>query len=499
MLDEFIRVAYEADRNRDRSVKLAADMANLPIHELQHIVKHGMEEEERWIDKFKGTPMFDRAAQLEQASLELKMQADQAEQSDDAQREVARAGREAVNASKDQICVQKKMLELELDKRQNQAMGGGPVAPELPPEAVKAASARMRAKLASFRPVGEKTAEGYAGHIGAGLGGAVAPMAGLIGASLSGARSVPAQYATTLGSASAAGGLGAAAGSGIDALRGHQVTDAEIKGRTVGAAVGTALGTVGGNALSNALSPVVPRAWTTASPLLGAAGGVAGSVLGGRLARGREKMVEAARMMARRDMEKEAISLSAIRQTAGNVARKNPQALLGSGAGAAVGGIGAGMSGEDEFSVRRALGGAALGAAGGAAAGKAVQLGGAAARMRAQALKNAKFSPNAKGIAAETPMGWGEAARRAWNADVHQQTRALKPLGVTQDSTKALRFGGLSKGRGSQSLVPATKVRKIKAKQEALRNYENAPAAGSAVRAPVDEDDIAAAFAAKGL
>lgn len=402
MIDEFIQVVYEREAEEDRITKLAASMEQLPTSELKKIARYGLsmslgDEGKSWIDKYKGTPMFDRAVELEQQSLQLEMQLiqqDQTRQQDRQQRELQWQAEDQLRVVQDQLCVQKRMLDLELASQQNMQ-----------------AASEAAEMLGAVEAPAEAPVE------------TAVPPPDVAGA--------PAQEAAV---------------------------------------------------------PIPPEAMKMAAARM-------------RLAVSRcvaEEQECEKRAQVGRVLQKEAISFGAIGQAAKNVVAKNPKALLGAGLGAAAGGVGAGMSDDDGFSVSRALGGAALGAAGGAAAGKAVQLGGSAARIRAQALKNAKTVASGAGDVGKAQMGWGEAARRAWNADVAQQTKALKPLGVGQQQTQFLRFN-TAKGRGSQSLVPAARERQVKATQEALRDHTAPPAAGIAVGNLADEEEIARAFAARGL
>ena len=105
MLDHFLEVAVRADSDHRDSVKLAADLQRLPNELLYKLatgeVKLSYGENDEWLEKYHGTPMFDEAVQLEHADLE---------------NEVARQQASAANQSEqfyktqEQIRLQKKML-----------------------------------------------------------------------------------------------------------------------------------------------------------------------------------------------------------------------------------------------------------------------------------------------------------------------------------------------------------------------------------------------------
>jgi colicin import membrane protein len=366
MIDEFVSTVYESKVREEQTAKLAAAMTSLPTSELKKIARYGlgMPMNEPWIDKYKGTPLFEQAMQLEQQYLQLELQQNEA----DNLRQQSWNANDQLRAAQDALCVQKRMLDLQLATHEHQAN-----AEEEAAEQVQAEQAAMQA----------------------------------------------------------------------------------------------------------AAQPPAPEPAAAPSP---------------------EVVKAAAARMRIRLMQKEALSMpsmKAVGSAAGNLLRRNQPAALGAGVGAAAGGIGAGASGEDGFSLRRALGGAALGAAGGAAAGKATQLGSSAARIRALANKNAKTV--GAGVDNKARMGWGEAARRAWNVDVKGTGRALKPLGVTQEHVRPLTFGGTQARTTHITKAPATKERQIAETQVRNRNPEGTRAAGSALRELPNEDEIAKAFAARGL
>lgn len=118
MIDEFVQVAYERDTERDHIAKLAKSMESLPAYELKKIARFGLSmggDEKGWLDKYKGTPMFDQAVALEQQSLQMEMQRVQSDQ----ERQLKWQADDQMRAAEDQLCIQKRMLDLELASQEN--------------------------------------------------------------------------------------------------------------------------------------------------------------------------------------------------------------------------------------------------------------------------------------------------------------------------------------------------------------------------------------------
>ncbi len=115
MLDAFLQVAYEHQTRHTEGVKLAKVLMELPLEDLQKLVTGEAklafpacpsDGECSWIDKFKNTPLFDQALELEKAELEADVARTEAQ--------AAQPSWEEMNKTQDQIRVQKKMLELDL-------------------------------------------------------------------------------------------------------------------------------------------------------------------------------------------------------------------------------------------------------------------------------------------------------------------------------------------------------------------------------------------------
>lgn len=119
MLDEFVQTVYEKSAKEERTAKLASAMEALPTDELKKIARFGMlgdGEGEPWINKYKGSSIFDQAMQLEQQYLQLELQQNEA----DAQRQQSWGANDQLRGAQDSLCVQKRMMDLQLAAQQHQ-------------------------------------------------------------------------------------------------------------------------------------------------------------------------------------------------------------------------------------------------------------------------------------------------------------------------------------------------------------------------------------------
>lgn len=117
MLDKFLEVAYTRTKEAEDKTRLVESMRKLP-NELLMKIASGEEklafmghDGESWLDKFKGSPLFGQAIQLEEQQLQLDM-------SNKQQWAAESAKRTQDDAVRDELCVKKKMLGLELAKQQ---------------------------------------------------------------------------------------------------------------------------------------------------------------------------------------------------------------------------------------------------------------------------------------------------------------------------------------------------------------------------------------------
>jgi hypothetical protein len=203
MIPAYITTVYENDLKKQANRELVDGLKNLPISELVDLANGKVTEKtacinalgspsESWLDKYKGSALFDQAVQLEQQLIQLEMQEQQ-------KREAQKANREQMEQQfgdcsdiydqKDRISLQKRMLDLQLAQEGAGAMPGGegeegeemgeeeqpapvPAAAEAPPPAEappaeaggaeqKLSSAQI--KLAEFRKVARVLARQDAG------------------------------------------------------------------------------------------------------------------------------------------------------------------------------------------------------------------------------------------------------------------------------------------------------------------------------------------------
>lgn len=131
MFDQFLKATY-TQSERQKQVEKVAFMGG-----------HG---QGSWIDQFKGTPLLPKALGLMQQEIQLEQQ----EMADREQRDAQMESSRQMWKMRDAICLQKRMLALELAASEAAAMTGGDVpaappevamAPEPPPEAVEAEAA----------------------------------------------------------------------------------------------------------------------------------------------------------------------------------------------------------------------------------------------------------------------------------------------------------------------------------------------------------------------
>ncbi len=128
MLDSFLKVAYAKSEEAAAQERLVEKMTHLP-EDFLHKLASGEEKlafgfhDDCWIEKFKGTPLFDQALELEKQDLQERM-------SDNSHHT-------STSSARDELGIQRKMLDLELLEAEGGG-GGEEPAPEeegLPPEA----------------------------------------------------------------------------------------------------------------------------------------------------------------------------------------------------------------------------------------------------------------------------------------------------------------------------------------------------------------------------
>ena len=140
MLDAFLEVAYSNDQKKQQAVKLASSLKNLPNDQLFALAtgkaKLAFHHDEDWLEKYRGTPLFQEAMALEKADLENEVARTQAS--------AAQPQMDQFWKTQDQIRIQKKMLDLKLvESEESGGMGlqdGGKL-PEVVPATAQGAGA----------------------------------------------------------------------------------------------------------------------------------------------------------------------------------------------------------------------------------------------------------------------------------------------------------------------------------------------------------------------
>jgi hypothetical protein len=140
VLDLYLQQSFEKQSGREQAAEVDRLLHQLPIEELKKVASFGLPEMggASWVDKFKGTPLFESAIALEQEELQAEMQNIQSNYEMSSQHMLKQA-----------IQLRKKLLDLELSRSGGMEMGAPapmPV-PEVPVEAA-----------APPAPTGDKTA-----------------------------------------------------------------------------------------------------------------------------------------------------------------------------------------------------------------------------------------------------------------------------------------------------------------------------------------------------
>jgi len=161
MLDSFLKVACANEEKVAEQTRLVNKMRQLPedyLHKLasgEAKLGYGMVgsfsgDDGTWLDRFKGTPLFEQALELEKQELQEQMAEKARWREEDAQRSQRNAGR-------DELCIQKKLLELQLAEAE--AGGGEEEAMAAEEEAVAAEGAPPEEPPAEEEAVEEAPAE----------------------------------------------------------------------------------------------------------------------------------------------------------------------------------------------------------------------------------------------------------------------------------------------------------------------------------------------------
>ncbi len=154
MLDHFLQAAYEQDFTKTAERQLVDKLKTLPTERLLELANDeklgsfgctpmamgGTPDPKTWLDMFKGTPLFDKALELERADLQLEQQDIQRRMEDQAQ---------DTWTKRDALRLQKRMLELDL------AMEGAGGAEEAPEQAEEQGVQLLEQAQAEERAQGE--------------------------------------------------------------------------------------------------------------------------------------------------------------------------------------------------------------------------------------------------------------------------------------------------------------------------------------------------------
>ena len=382
MIDQYLEVAYEKTSRQQATFELVGLLEGLsdwevekiasgvPLSELYGYLDHrapgasgvkvaselkcsGDGGEFTFLERFKGSPLFEQAIALEQEELQAEMLDQQKRQ----ERRATMQGDDQLWAARDRIRLRKRLLELELAKQENGGAAAAPVGPG--------------AEAQGSGAPGPVPAEGVQDSSG-GLGGGVAKM-------------------------------GAKRPDKLDAD--IQLTDADKKrvreGKTPlwgsgGSIVGSVAGGVGGGVAarratkSMVIDTAAKAALRGGAPGFGAAAGILAGAAGGHALhraiashKDKKKHAEAEEKVAFADKIGRQLARSEFAKTAGGLSAAIGQSLNGgalgqaalkamkhpAAAGALVGAAGGALAGGPDNRLGGALGGAALGAGAGHAAG----------------------------------------------------------------------------------------------------------------------------------
>lgn len=130
MLDYFLETMYKGAQQRSLRNEMAEGFKNLPVSELKKIASGELKladyDDDRWLCKFKGTPLYDDALEMETHSIELEAQRQKMDLEDNAERRAKNRSRDEIWDAQDALRLKKRMLELELRKGELQAATGQP-------------------------------------------------------------------------------------------------------------------------------------------------------------------------------------------------------------------------------------------------------------------------------------------------------------------------------------------------------------------------------------
>jgi len=287
MLDEFFKVAYAKSQKEEQQHELHLLLKQLPVEDLYKLASGevtkqayldecgtGASAPKQWIDRFKGTPLFDQAVALEQEEIQLEM--------DDLQKRKERKAERQLEDSlwelKDQIRLKKKLLELQAAQTDVTGQLPAPATAEAP---AGPAEAQGAGAVGQETPNPEKTVKDAAQKVA---------MAEDLGRQLARQdfRKEAAQR-TLLTTGDSAGRVLVKTALDMNAIKGLGQGAMSFLKSNRGAAIGTALGAAGGVAKGLERDPMTGQR----SLLKGVAGGALGAAGGAALGHGAEHFAKA--------------------------------------------------------------------------------------------------------------------------------------------------------------------------------------------------------------
>lgn len=130
MLQAFLEVLYEKDKTAAARAELVEAFKRLPNEELRKIAEGEVklsfiETDSDWLEKYKGSPLFEQAIALEQEALQIDVQRKQKSMENEQVHNELRDALEPFDQQQSMLCLKKRMLDLELAKAQAGAPSGG--------------------------------------------------------------------------------------------------------------------------------------------------------------------------------------------------------------------------------------------------------------------------------------------------------------------------------------------------------------------------------------
>lgn len=137
MIDLYLEACYATDTKQQEKRAFVEALKKLPNDELMKVAQTGKiahfgcdDEKETWLDRYKGTPLFDQAVAIEQQNLQLEAQRLQ----EDQERRKLHPIEDTIWQQQDQLRLQRRLLDLQLAQLGQQQLTGAPAMPEGAPQ-----------------------------------------------------------------------------------------------------------------------------------------------------------------------------------------------------------------------------------------------------------------------------------------------------------------------------------------------------------------------------